>query len=26
VLWGIHNNYNDIVAPVGKTIKLERRV
>jgi predicted metal-dependent peptidase len=26
VLWAIHNNHNDIVAPVGKTIKLERRL
>ena len=26
VLWGIHNNRKDIIAPVGSTIKLERRI
>ena len=26
VLWGIHNNHRDIIAPVGSTIKLERRL
>jgi predicted metal-dependent peptidase len=26
VLWGIHNTRNNITAPVGKTIQLERRV
>lgn len=26
VLWGIHNRYNKITAPVGKTIQLEQRI